>query len=91
MLRVKDRIIEYKVGDMVNLSPNELSKICVLVHLVTDDIAKSAYEYAKKIDIEERNIEKGVEQKSHWTAYNATTDLGRYQYFTLTNPYFLAF
>lgn len=64
ILHVKDRIIEYKPGDIVNLSPNELSEICFLVHLTTDDIVKSAYEYAKRIGIEERDIEKSVEQEN---------------------------
>ena len=65
MLHVKDRIIKYKPGDIVNLSPNELSEICFLVHLTTDDIVKSAYEYAKRIGIEEKDIKKGSNKTIH--------------------------
>jgi hypothetical protein len=62
MLHIKDRIIEYKIGDIVNLSPNDLGEICFLVHLSTDDIVRSAQAYAKNIGIEERKIERSVEQ-----------------------------
>lgn len=64
MLQVKDRIIEYKLGDIVTLSPNELIEICYLVQLTTDDIVKSSYDYAKKIGIEENTIAKSDEQKN---------------------------
>ncbi len=64
MLQVKDRIIEYNLGDIATLTPNELSEICYLVQLTTDDIVKSSYDYAKKIGIEERDIGKSDEQKN---------------------------
>lgn len=60
MFQVKDRIIEYKPGDIVNLSPNELGEICLLVQLTTDDIVKSAYDFAKRIGIEEKRRQFGV-------------------------------
>ncbi|HZX35852.1 MAG TPA: hypothetical protein VFF54_05115 [Thermodesulfobacteriota bacterium] len=47
----KERIIEYKLGDIVNLSPKELSEICFLVYSATHDIARSVDEYAKKIGV----------------------------------------
>ena len=62
MLQIKDRIIEYKIGDIVNLSPNDLGEICYLVQLTTDDIVGTAQAYAKNIGIEERKIERSVEQ-----------------------------
>jgi hypothetical protein len=62
MLQIKDRIIEYKIGDIVNLSPNDLGEICYLVQLATDDIVMTAQAYAKNIGIEERKIERSVEQ-----------------------------
>lgn len=62
MLQIKDRIIEYKIGDIVNLSPNDLGEICYLVQLTTDDIVRTAQAYAKNIGIEERKIERSVEQ-----------------------------
>jgi hypothetical protein len=52
-LQIHDRIIEYKLGEIVNLSPNDLGEICFLVHLATTDIVISAHAYAKKIGIEE--------------------------------------
>jgi len=62
MFQIKDRIIEYKTGDIVNLSPNDLGEICYLVQLTTDDIVGTAQAYAKNIGIEERKIEKSGEQ-----------------------------
>ncbi len=64
MLQVKDRIIEYRLGDIVTLSPKELIEICYLVQLTTDDMVKSSYDYAKKIGIEEKAIEKSDDQKN---------------------------
>lgn len=52
-LQVRDKIIEYKLGEIVNLSPNDLGEICFLVQLTTGDIIKSALAYAKKIGVEE--------------------------------------
>jgi len=51
MIGIKDRIIEYKLGDSISLTPNELSEISLLVKLTTDDIVKSAYDYAKRIGV----------------------------------------
>jgi hypothetical protein len=53
-LRITDRIIEYRIGDIVNLSPNDLGEICFLVQLATDDIVNSAQIYGKNIGIAER-------------------------------------
>lgn len=64
MLHVKDRIIEYKPGDVVALSPNDLGEICCLVHFATDEIVKTAYEYAMKIGIESKDVKQSVEQKN---------------------------
>jgi hypothetical protein len=62
MLQIKDRIIEYKIGDILNLSPNDLGEICYLVQLTTEDIVRTAQAYAKNIGIEEIKIERSVEQ-----------------------------
>jgi hypothetical protein len=64
MLQVKDRIIEYKLRDIVTLSPNELIEICYLVQLTTGDIVKASYDYAKGVGIEENSIAKSDEQKN---------------------------
>ena len=64
MLQIKDRIIEYKMGDIVNLSPSDLGEICYLVQLTTEDIISTTQAYAKSLGIEERQrqLEKSVEQ-----------------------------
>jgi len=61
VLHVVDRVVEYKVGDIIRLSPSELSDICLLVHLATDEIIGSTYEYAKRIGIDIRVENKRVE------------------------------
>lgn len=52
-IKIKDRIVEYNLGEILNLSPNDLGEICFLVHLTTVDIVKSALAYSKKIGINE--------------------------------------
>jgi len=64
LLQVNDRTIEYILGDTLNLSPNDLSEICLLVRLASDDITRSTHEYAKKIGIEVKDSAKLVEQNT---------------------------
>lgn len=55
MVSVVDRVKEYKLGETVTFSPNDIGEICLLFHLATDDITKSALEYAKNMGIEIRD------------------------------------
>jgi len=57
-VQVIERETEYRIGEVVNLSPNDLSEICLLFNLATNDIAKSALEYARKMGVEIRISEK---------------------------------
>jgi len=52
MIHCVDRIREYKLGDHITFSPNDLGEICLVFHMATDDIAKSALDYAKSMGIE---------------------------------------
>ncbi|MBN2591652.1 MAG: hypothetical protein JXA96_17435 [Sedimentisphaerales bacterium] len=52
MLSCIDRIKEYKLGEIVSFTPNDIGEICILFRIVTDDITKSALEYAKNGGLE---------------------------------------
>lgn len=49
---VIERVTEYKLGDTIAFSPNDLGEICLLFLMATDDISKSALEYVKNMGIE---------------------------------------
>ncbi len=55
MVSFVERVKEYKLGETVTFSPNDIGEICLLFHLATDDITKSALEYAKNMGIEIRD------------------------------------
>ena len=57
MMSFVERVKEYKLGETVAFSPNDIGEICLLFHLATDDITKSALEYAKSMGIEIRDKE----------------------------------
>ena len=54
-IKVMDRELEYPLGQYIHLTPNELSEICLLFQLSTDEVVKSAIEYAKGVGIEVNN------------------------------------
>jgi len=56
-----ERIAKYKLNDVVTFSPNDLGEICLLFQCATDDIAKSAFEYLKRMGIAIEVIGKQVE------------------------------
>jgi len=55
MMSFVERVKEYKLGETVAFSPNDIGEICLLFHLATDDITKSALEYAKNMGIKIRD------------------------------------
>lgn len=59
-VKIVDRVKEYKLGEVISLSPNDLAEICFLTQLATDEILKSAFEYAKALGIPHR-AEKNTE------------------------------
>lgn len=64
MMKITDRVREYSLGQYVRLSPNDLSEICLLFQLSTDEVVKSAIEYAEGIGIEVRKTQDSVEQEA---------------------------
>lgn len=62
MIDVTDRVLEHQLGQYVRLSPNDLSEICLLFQLSTDEMLKSTIEYAEGIGIEVRITQDSVEQ-----------------------------
>lgn len=57
MVSCVDRVKEYKLGETIIFSPNDIGEICLIFNLATDDITKSALEYAKNngIEIQDKN------------------------------------
>jgi len=53
-VQVIERETEYRIGEVIALSPNDLGEICLLFNLATNDIAKSALEYARKMGVKIR-------------------------------------
>ncbi|OPY65908.1 MAG: hypothetical protein A4E63_02767 [Syntrophorhabdus sp. PtaU1.Bin050] len=62
VLHFVDRIVEYKLGDNIRISPHELGDICFLVNIATEEIVKSTFEYAKSIGVNITVVRNGVEQ-----------------------------
>lgn len=53
-MKFTDRVREYKCGQVVSISPNDLAEMCFLTQLATGDILKSAFNYAVGLGIEHR-------------------------------------
>jgi hypothetical protein len=51
-LKIRDRIREYNIGEVIELTPVDVNEICYLVMLATDEIVASTVNYAKSIGIE---------------------------------------
>lgn len=62
MIDVTDRVLEHQLGQYVRLSQNDLSEICLLFQLSTDEVLRSTIEYAEGIGIEVRKTRDSVEQ-----------------------------
>lgn len=50
-MKFTDRVKEFKLGQLIAISPNDLAEMCFLAQLATDEILKSAFNYASKIGI----------------------------------------
>jgi hypothetical protein len=50
-LKIRDRVREYKLGEVIELTPVDVNEICYLVMLATDEIVASTVNYAKSIGI----------------------------------------
>lgn len=54
-LHVIDREVKYKLGEIIQFTPNDLGEICLLFSLARADIMKSVFKYLKHIGIEIQN------------------------------------
>lgn len=57
-----EKVSEYKLGEIITFSPNDLGEICTLFQMATDDISKSALDYARKIGIKVHVTERKKER-----------------------------
>ena len=56
-VKVIEKELEFQMGEVIKLSPNDLSEICMVVTLATDEILKSTVDYLKSIDVEVKQTE----------------------------------
>jgi hypothetical protein len=61
VVEVVDRTREYNLGDMIRLNPAELSEICLLFQLATNELAISFVDYCRESGIEMKDVPKGSE------------------------------
>jgi hypothetical protein len=51
-IKVIEKIKEFSFGDVIKLNPNDLSEICLVFFIATEEISKSTFDHLKKIGIE---------------------------------------
>lgn len=59
-VKVIDKEREYKIGDVIKLSPSDLSEICMVVKIATQEILSSAVNYMESIAINVIKTEQGA-------------------------------
>lgn len=56
-VKVIEKELEFQLGEVIKLNPNDLSEICMVATLATDEILKSTVDYLKSIGVVTKQTE----------------------------------